>query len=146
MTGSVDIGSISCDCRGTARPLTPCSRIGNSPIHQPDTQLRWQELTLNETTRKSVTYSESDILIGFQLLIIPAVLVHPVLILHISRLHLAFVPVESDIWLGGCIVSLTRVGGEKSLDICLSVCVSFLDIPLGSDIVTSVRAAGTEIR
>ena len=110
MTGSVDIGSISCDCRGTARPLTPCSRIGNSPIHQPDTQLRWQELTLNETAWKSVTYSESDILIGFQFLVVLSVLVHPVLILHISRLHLAFVPVESHIRLRGCIISLTGVG------------------------------------
>jgi len=122
MTGSVDIGSISCDFRGTARPLTPCSRIGNSPIYQPSTQVRWQELTLDETTGMSVTKTVNDILIGFKLLIIPAVLVHPVLIRHISRLHLAFIPVESNIWLGGRIISLTGVGSEEGFDIYLSAC------------------------
>jgi len=65
----------------------------------------------------SVTKIENYILIGFKLLMITAVLVHPVLILHISRLHLAFIPVESDIWMGGRIISLTGVGSEEGFDI-----------------------------
>jgi len=76
---------------------------------------------LDESAKKSVTYFENDILIGFQLFIVPTVLVHPVLVLDVPRLHLAFVLVEGDIWLGGCIVPLTGVGSEEGFDVCLSI-------------------------
>jgi hypothetical protein len=144
MTGSVDIVSISCDCRGTARPFTPCSRIGKSPTHQSGSL--WYGLTLYETTRELATDAVDDILIGFQLFVVPAILVHPILILHIPRLHLTFIPVESDIWLGGRVISLTGVGREKGFDIWLSVCLVLSGVPLGRDIVARVRTAATEVR
>lgn len=78
---------------------------------------------MDETAKKSVTYLENDILIGFQLFIVPTVLVHPVLVFHASRLHLAFVLVEGYIGLGSCIVRLTGVGSEEGFDVCLSMCL-----------------------
>lgn len=59
-----------------------------------------------------------NILVGLQLLKIPTTLVHPFLVPHITRLHLAFVPIEIDIRLGGCIVALSRVACDEGIDIC----------------------------
>lgn len=81
---------------------------------------------MDESAKKSVTYFENDILIGFQLFIVPTVLVHPVLVFHASRLHLAFVLVKGYIGPGGCIVPLTGVGSEEGFDVCLSVCLVVL--------------------
>jgi len=76
---------------------------------------------LDETAKKSVTYLENDILIGFQLFVVPTVLVHPILVLHASRSHLAFILVEGDIGLRGCIVPLTGIGSEEGFDVYVSI-------------------------